>query len=88
MTTLHIINRTKLEPFTTAGDAIILIENGVYNVSEYSTSERLSTEDSVPVFAVEADVFARGMKADENIELVDYTGFVQLCTLYDKVVTW
>ncbi|MFT7244373.1 MAG: sulfur relay protein TusB/DsrH [Candidatus Azotimanducaceae bacterium] len=88
MTTLHIINRTKLKPFTRAGDAVILIENGGYTISEYITSEYLSSEDCVPVFAVEADVLARGITADEKIELVDYVGFVQLCTLYDKVVTW
>lgn len=71
-----------------AGDALILIENGVYAISKYSTSEYLSAEDRAPVFAVEADVLARGMSTDENIELVDYAGFVRLCTLYDKVVTW
>jgi len=73
-----VINRTTITPFSTAGDAVILIENGVYTLAKHS----------VPVFAVEADVLARGVRLDETIKLVDYAHFVKLCTEYDKVVTW
>ncbi|MFT5561301.1 MAG: tRNA 2-thiouridine synthesizing protein B [Candidatus Azotimanducaceae bacterium] len=66
-----------------SGDAVILIENGVYSLSEHS-----AFDSAIPVYAVEADVLARGVQPGEAIGLVDYIGFVQLCTDYDKVVTW
>jgi len=70
------------------GDAVILIENGVYAFAEYFVTEGSISQYSASVFAVEADVLARGVPPGDAIKLIDYTGFVQLCTEYDKVVTW
>lgn len=84
MTTLHIINRPinslgiDLLPLTSDDDGLLLIEDGVYRVPQ----------TTLPVFALSADLSARGMKPDGTVTLVDYLGFVGLCERYDKVVTW
>jgi tRNA 2-thiouridine synthesizing protein B len=44
-----------------------------------------------PVYALEADLQARGVNTDsmiDGISLVDYDGFVKLTTEYDKVQSW
>jgi tRNA 2-thiouridine synthesizing protein B len=65
------------------GDAILLIENAVYG--------QLSGDDSdldVKLFVLEADLEARGVTAHSDYKVIDYAGFVSLCTEYDKVISW
>jgi len=84
LTTLHIINRPierlgfDLLTLTNGDDGLILIEDGVYHVPQ----------TILPVFALSADMSARGVKPHSIVKLVNYADFVGLCEQYDKVVTW
>ena len=46
---------------------------------------------SIRLFALESDVLARGLAIDDlpqRVSLIDYPGMVELCTRYDKVLSW
>ena len=62
-------------------DQIVLLEDGVY----------LGLQ-SLPfsAFAIRIDVDARGLsgRLTEQIESIDYSDFVSLCTEADKVCSW
>ena len=78
---LHVVNqRLSTAPdFVAPGDAIVLIENGVYS--------RISARDS-DVYCLSADCDARGVSVAEGMKTISYEEFVTLCTEFDKVVTW
>lgn len=72
---------------------LLLIEDAVYallpHTSAFNAMQLLPA--SVKLFALEADVLARGVAIDDlppRVTLVDYPGMVELCTRYDKVMSW
>ena len=97
---LHIINKS---PFQTStldsclriaqpGNALLLIEDGVYAATEGSASEarmRLALT-TLKVYALQPDLDARGMSARliEGITLVDYAGFVDLTVEHSTSHSW
>ncbi len=91
MRTLHIINKTG-NPLTlcqralTEKDSILLIEDGVYLLAESSDTLTLLSQQH-PIYALEADVNARGMVAN-SIELASYQRFVTLVSEYDRTISW
>ena len=91
MTQLHTVNSSgQLADccrFLSAGDAIILIEDGVYCLDQKSLS---SIPDSVAVYYLQEDTIARGIDpaASERVSGLDYSGFVTLCTQHAKVINW
>lgn len=89
--TLHIVNQS---PFTGSalsdclnalnpGDALLLIEDGVYAVSD----QRLSTLAGNS-FCLGADARARGVPIPESIETIDESRWVALCTEHNPIVSW
>jgi tRNA 2-thiouridine synthesizing protein B len=100
MATLHTVNKS---PFETGallsclnhckpGDAVVLIEDGVYGAlgaSSVADPVRAATSD-VAVFALDGDVKARGIggKLIDEVETVDYGGFVDLVVEYDRTLAW
>ena len=63
------------------GDQVVLLEDGVYiGLQPLPFS----------VFAIRVDVDARGLsgRLTEQIESIDYSDFVRLCTEADKVCSW
>jgi tRNA 2-thiouridine synthesizing protein B len=82
---LHVFNQpiTALPAVISAGDAILLIENAVYGQLNGD-----NCRPDVKLFALEADLKARGVTAQSDLMVIDYAGFVSLCTEYDKVVSW
>ncbi len=63
-------------------DWLLLLEDGVY---------ALSTDRALPgarIFALEADLKARGLEAPAGVEVVDYRGFVRLTTQVEKTLSW
>ena len=70
------------------GDAILFIEDGVYYCHREYLREKVP--DAVTCFGFREDLMARGLQINEGsrIERVGYRKFVQLCTKYDKVVSW
>ena len=74
------------------GSTVLLIEDGVYGATKGSAMASM-VEDAmkkVKVYALTADVEARGMKDRliDGIELVDYAGFVNLAAESSQVQSW
>ncbi len=63
------------------GEPLLLYEDGVYAAAQGATSEPLILQALAqhPVYALQADVKARGLTAlVDGVQLVDYDGFVEL----------
>lgn len=101
MTILHTVNKSPFEKnslesclkHATQGSAILLIEDGVYGALQGTTisSAVKDAMGSVSIYALQPDIDARGFNQDrllENVELVDYNGFVKLATEHDMVQSW
>ncbi|MEH6566275.1 MAG: sulfurtransferase complex subunit TusB [Halopseudomonas sp.] len=72
---------------------LLLLEDGVYSLLPRTTalSALQLLPASVRLYALEADVVARGLPMDDvpkRVKLIDYPTFVRLCTEYDKVLSW
>ncbi len=80
MNTLHIVNDKNKSVLAVEGDAVLFIENGVY-----TANDKLGASS---YFVLASDCLARAVQTPKNVSEVDYTGFVELCTRYSKVVTW
>ena len=95
--TLHTLNRTPSQSAlladclsaTSSGDALLLLEDGVYCALS-SQQSPLQLPEGVRCYALSADVAARGLTAclNLNVTLVDDAGFVKLCCDHDKVLSW
>lgn len=92
---LHIVNKS---PYQSQGliqslqtladkDSIILIEDGVYSLTNPAGLENLP--GSKRLYALHDDCVARGIKVDANsATAVDYSGFVDLVANHEKSVSW
>jgi tRNA 2-thiouridine synthesizing protein B len=73
-----------------AGEPILLYEDGVYAAAQGTASEDLMRQALAehPVYAVQADLEARGLaRLLDGIQVVDYAGFVALVEQH-HVVPW
>jgi len=69
---------------------ILLYEDGVYAAAQGTAAEDLVQQalSSHPVYALQADLDARGVKTlVDGIRVIDYDGFVELVE-HDHVVPW
>ncbi len=101
MSTLHTVNKS---PFATTalvsclghckdGDAVLLIEDGVYGGLSGSQMAPIVEEmgKKVTLYVLTPDLAARGVDASrllEGIEGVDYSGFVELVAKHDRTQAW
>lgn len=94
MSTLHTLNKSpshktlfeQLIEASEAGDAILLIEDGVYYCMQSTLNRRLQ---DMPVYALKDDLLARGIPDEESDTiLASYEDFVELTTQHDKVINW
>jgi len=92
MATLHTLNKASLDQTASKdcfralekGDALVLIEDGVY-----LTQRNKIVKKSISIFALQHDLHLRGLSPMQNrVQIIDDAGFVELCTQYDKVVSW
>lgn len=101
MATLHTVNKSPFQNPTLqsclghakAGDAILLIEDGVYGATTGTAiSETISASSAdVSLYVLGADLAARGIDAGrmaDGVTLVDYEGFVDLAASHDRVQNW
>lgn len=101
MSTLHTVNKSPFSHTTLAscldlcqpGDALLLIENGVYAAlasSPQAEQLRQAHKDGVHLYALESDLSARGLTGPklEAIELIDYAGFVLLSVEQQRTQSW
>jgi len=101
MSTLHTVNKS---PFATGalvsclghckdGDAILMIEDGVYGgLTGTTVADQVRQKaGSVMIYVLGPDADARGVAADrllQGISGVDYDGFVDLVAKHDRTQAW
>ena len=73
--------------FIAAGDALLLIEDGVYLSRRPSDNSALS---GVTLLALKDDLDARGLTLGPkgSVSAATMAGYVQLCCDYDKLINW
>lgn len=76
-----------------AGDAVILLEDGVYGaVQQAESAQLLQTlkEHKIALYAVKDDVLTRGIsgKLSSSVHLVSYDEFVDLTVHHQSVQSW
>jgi tRNA 2-thiouridine synthesizing protein B len=72
------------------GEPILLYEDGVYSATQGTASADLIEQalEQHPVYALQADLEARGLAAlVDGIQVIDYDGFVELVEQH-HVVPW
>jgi tRNA 2-thiouridine synthesizing protein B len=85
---LMFANLKSLLRIAPADDPILLYEDGVYAAVKGAASEELTRQALAqhPVYALQADLEARGLTAlIEGIQVVDYDGFVELIEQHQTV---
>jgi tRNA 2-thiouridine synthesizing protein B len=101
MSILHTVNKSPFEKNSLAscikhanpGNAVLLIEDGVYGaITSSSISDTVTASmGNIKIFALKPDLDTRGIGDShilKGVTLVDYAGFVDLVTQYDKVQSW
>lgn len=98
MTTLHTINKAPSDASLwqsclsalLPGDALLMIENGVYAATQTSIIRQLHSMQDVSFYLLSADIQARGLVEQIRTEavLVDDQQFVALSCQHAKVVSW
>jgi len=63
-------------------DAIILIEDGVYNLAKPGFIEQINSEQC---YGLSADIIARQINITDKITLANYHDFVELCAQHEKI---
>ena len=95
---LHLVNKSpydgcNLDTATSImkdGDALLLIEDGVYGAVKNSKAAAL-LEGRNKIAVLGPDLAARGIGEDkliDGISVIDYNGFVDLVADNDKVQSW
>ncbi|WP_122689799.1 sulfurtransferase complex subunit TusB [Pseudomonas viridiflava] len=97
MSTLHVLSHS---PFTDNrldsclrllgdNDGILLCGDAAYALTPSSpVSLKLQQAGSQSLFVLDEDLKARNLPLPAGIVSVDYAGFVELSTRFDKVNTW
>ena len=101
MSVLHIVNKSPYDRnsldtclrLAKADSAILLIEDGIYAVQKNAAAaDQVRTAmNQHQIYALKPDLQARGISEDsmvDGIKLIDYDGFVELTTEYDKLQSW
>lgn len=100
MSTLHTVNKSPFEKNSLAsclgyakeGHSVLLYEDGVYAaVKNTSAAAKIKATEGVKIYALGSDLKTRGIAEDkllEGVQVVDYTGFVNLAAENDRVSAW
>ena len=101
MSTLHTVNKSPFERdslsscirLAAKGSAILLIEDGALGaMAGTDHSDMVSgVMKDVSVYVLGPDLAARGMSEDrviDGIQVVDYSGFVELTIKHDTCQSW
>ncbi|HED33934.1 MAG TPA: sulfurtransferase complex subunit TusB [Gammaproteobacteria bacterium] len=101
MSTLHTVNKSPFERdslsacirLATKGCAVLLIEDGIFGAlkgTDHSDMVSGAMKDAT-FYVLGPDLAARGMSEDriiDGIQVVDYSGFVDLTTKHDTCQSW
>ena len=97
MSILHVVNKSPYERnsldtcvgYFQPGDALLLIEDGVY--AAIKGGKAASRLQGLDVSVLGPDLAARGFPVEklvDGVKVVDYAGFVDLTVDKDKVQSW
>ncbi|MCC7516123.1 MAG: sulfurtransferase complex subunit TusB [Pseudomonadales bacterium] len=97
MTTLHTLNTSarehpdlfaRLLRCTSHGDALLLLENGVYNLSDTDFLTRVQAVE-ISLYALNPDIQARGLATlPHHAHIISDANFVTLVCQHEKTVSW
>jgi tRNA 2-thiouridine synthesizing protein B len=95
--TLHTLNSSAKEQAAllqrllrcaSSGDSLLLIENGVYNITDNAFLTAIS-QAGLTLYCLQADLLARGLKQyEDGVRVVDDNAFVALSCSHQKVISW
>ncbi len=101
MSTLHTVNKSPFanQPLLsclahcTDGDAVLMIEDGVYGaLANSNVSDRVQAKAAtVSLYVLNPDADARGLPPEKrlgDVQAVDYDGFVDLAAGHDRTQAW
>ena len=101
MSNLHTVNKSPFERnalescirLATKGSAVLLIEDGVYGAVKDSNKSDMvkNAMGDLSFYVLGPDLQARGINEDrliDGIEVVDYSGFVDLTAKHDTTQAW
>lgn len=99
MSSLHIVSTSayrtdallRAVQLAAAGDAILVIEDGVYAAADTTTTNAVlaQCQPGVTFYALAEDLAARALPAcAERFKTVDYAGFVELVCQHQNSVSW
>lgn len=101
MATLHTVNKSPFERDSASsclrlsrqGSGVLFIEDGVLATIRSSQFEKEleAKQDTLRFYVLTPDLKARGFSTQDvkdGIIAIDYAGFVDLVTEYDRVHTW
>ncbi|MCX4029007.1 sulfurtransferase complex subunit TusB [Endozoicomonas sp. SM1973] len=74
-----------------SGDSLLLIENAVYlGIEESFSTSPMAMRTDINLYALIPDCEARGISPllFPGFDLIDYPGFVKLCTEHKQVISW
>lgn len=60
-------------------DVVLFLGDGVFNTCNF---------DNVPVYVIDDDLRARGVRLPSGVKAVNYCRFVELVVETDKSITW
>ncbi len=97
MSMLHLVNKSPYESgnlntassIMNSGDALLLIEDGVYGAVKNGKASAMLEGHKVSVLG--PDLAARGISEDklaDGVDVIDYAGFVDMVEQNDKVQSW
>jgi sulfur relay protein TusB/DsrH len=93
MAKLHTLNRCGDHPAVRAcltalgaGDTLLLIEDGVYNLA--NPEHPFWSHSEVKLLALAEDLIARATTPAQSVNTVDYPGFVALTASHSPIVNW
>jgi sulfur relay protein TusB/DsrH len=70
-----------------SNDGVLLTQDAVYAVMHQSLHAKLAELHSV--YVLKDDIEARAVVLENNnIQIITYAEFVELCITYDKVISW
>ena len=101
MSQLHTVNKSPLDRnalesavnHATKGNAVLLIEDGIYGAMKGTAKSSLVTDamGDISFYVMGPDLKARGIdesKVIDGIKVVDYKGFVDLVAEHDATQSW
>ena len=92
MAILHLLNKPVLTHDASVdcfrsinkGDGLVLIEDGVYLTQRSAVARK-----NIAIYALQHDLHVRGLSPlQSHIRIIDDAEFVELCTQYDKTISW